>query len=138
MFSIKVEADFSSAHNLRRYRGKCEELHGHNWKVEVVVLSDKLDKAGMVLDFNYLKMELNKVLDKLDHKYLNNIPYFKKVNPVRNTRAKRRRGKISNGVNPTSENIAQFIYDQLIPHIQNIQSVTVWESGNSSATYYAK
>ena len=55
MYSIKVEANFSSAHNLRGYKGKCEELHGHNWKVEVVVSKKKLDKIGMVLDFKYLK-----------------------------------------------------------------------------------
>lgn len=119
MFSIKVEASFSSAHNLKKYRGKCEELHGHNWKVEVVATNDKLDKAGMVLDFRYLKMKLHKVLDKLDHKYLNNIPYFKKVNP-------------------TSENIARYIYQQLKPQIKSLKSITVWESENSSATYDEK
>ena len=76
MYDIKVEANFSAAHNLRGYRGKCEELHGHNWKVEIVVSSEKPDKIGMVLDFRYLKMELLRVLGKLDHKYLNKIPYF--------------------------------------------------------------
>jgi 6-pyruvoyltetrahydropterin/6-carboxytetrahydropterin synthase len=60
MFSVKIEADFSSAHNLRGYQGKCEELHGHNWKVELVASRDKLDKAGMVLDFKYIKAELKK------------------------------------------------------------------------------
>ena len=64
MYSIKVEASFSSAHNLRGYRGKCEELHGHNWKIEAVVSRGQLDKAGMVLDFKDLKMELNKILEK--------------------------------------------------------------------------
>src|SRR3989338_1026688 len=107
-YSIKVEADFSSAHNLREYRGKCEALHGHNWKVEVAASGEKLDKAGMLLDFRYLKMQLNKLLDKLDHKYLNKIPYFKKLNP-------------------TSENIAKYIYDTLKPKVPNIKSVTVWE-----------
>jgi len=116
MYSIKVEANFSAAHNLRGYKGKCEELHGHNWKVEVEALSDRLNNAGMVLDFKYLKNKLNRVLEKLDHKYLNNIPYFKKANP-------------------TSENIARYIYDHLKSQISNIQSVTVWESENSAATY---
>lgn len=117
MYNIKVEADFSAAHNLRGYRGKCEELHGHNWKVEVVVTKDKLDKAGMVLDFKYLKQKLCRVVEQLDHKYLNKIPYFKKVNP-------------------TSENIARYIYDNLKAAVSGIASVTVWENYNSCASYY--
>lgn len=116
MFSIKVEADFSAAHNLLGYKGKCEELHGHNWKVEVVAAKDKLDKTGMVLDFKYLNTKLNQVLDALDHKYLNNISYFKKVNP-------------------TSENIAKYIYDCLRPKVSSLLSVTVWESEKSCASY---
>jgi len=124
MFIIKVEANFSSAHNLRGYKGKCEELHGHNWKVEAEVISGKLDKAGMVLDFQYLKFKLNSILEKLDHKYLNKIAYFKKFNP-------------------TSENIAKYIYNTLsktlIPKSNpatKLNSITVWESDKSSATYY--
>ncbi|MBU1726930.1 MAG: 6-carboxytetrahydropterin synthase QueD [Candidatus Omnitrophica bacterium] len=116
MYSIKVEGDFSSAHNLRGYRGRCEDLHGHNWKVEVVVSRDTLDKLGMVMDFKSLKKKLHLLLDKMDHKYLNDIAYFKKVNP-------------------TSENIAKYIYDSLKSKIKDIKSVTVWESNTSSATY---
>ncbi|MCM8779795.1 MAG: 6-carboxytetrahydropterin synthase QueD [Candidatus Omnitrophica bacterium] len=124
MFSIKVEGGFSSAHNLRGYKGKCEELHGHNWRVEAEVISKKLDKAGMVLDFHYLKSKLNSILDRLDHKYLNKIPSFKKLNP-------------------TSENIARYIYNSLDKSLKpksnpaiKLNSVTVWESDKSSATYY--
>jgi len=116
MYNIRVEADFSSAHNLRGYKGKCEELHGHNWKIEAVASKDKLDKSGMVLDFRYLKTELNKCIEKLDHKYLNRLAYFKKVNP-------------------TSENIAKYIYDRLRPKIASLKSVTVWENNSSCATY---
>ncbi len=116
MYSIKIEGNFSSAHNLRGYRGKCEELHGHNWKIEVVVSKNTLDKAGMVLDFKHLKRKLNLVLEKLDHKYLNNIAYFKRVNP-------------------TSENIAKYIYDNLKRPVAGISSVAVWENTASSATY---
>lgn len=116
MYSVRVEGNFSSAHNLREYKGKCEELHGHNWKIEIAVCKSGLDKAGMVADFTYLKAELNKVLDKLDHKYLNDIPYFKKANP-------------------TSENIAKYIYDCLKSRISGLKSVTVWESEKSCATY---
>jgi 6-pyruvoyltetrahydropterin/6-carboxytetrahydropterin synthase len=119
MYNIKVEASFSSAHNLRGYKGKCEALHGHNWKVEAVVSKDKLDKTGMVLDFKYLKMELNKVLEKLDHKHLNSLSYFKKSNP-------------------TSENIAKYIYDRLRPQVAALKLITVWESDNSCATYYGE
>lgn len=133
MFSIKVEGNFSSAHNLRGYKGKCEELHGHNWKIEVVVNKDKLDKTGMVLDFKYLKSELNKVLEKLDHKYLNNLPYFKKINPARKKIGGKR--KRSDGVNPTSENIAKYIYDILKLRVAGLKSVTVWENNVSSCTY---
>ncbi|MBU3958680.1 MAG: 6-carboxytetrahydropterin synthase QueD [Candidatus Omnitrophica bacterium] len=118
MYSIKVEADFSAAHNLRGYRGKCEELHGHNWKVAAVARKDNLDKIGMVLDFHYLKRELNKILERLDHKYLNRLAYFKKVNP-------------------TSENIAKYIYEHLQSEVSSIQSVTVWENNTSSVTYEA-
>jgi 6-pyruvoyltetrahydropterin/6-carboxytetrahydropterin synthase len=119
MYSIKVEASFSSAHNLRGYKGKCEELHGHNWKIELVAAKDKLDKTGMVLDFKYLKTQLNSVLEKLDHKYLNGLPYFKKVNP-------------------TSENIAKYIYERIRRKVPATKSVTVWESENSQATYYGE
>ena len=116
MYSIKVEENFSSAHNLREYKGKCEELHGHNWKIEVVAAQDRLDKSGMVLDFKYLKKKLNTVLEKLDHRYLNRIPYFKKFNP-------------------TSENIAKYIYDCLKSQIPSVKTVTVWENNTSCATY---
>jgi len=116
MYSIKVEAYFSAAHNLRGYKGKCEELHGHNWKVELTAAKDKLDKTGMVLDFKYLKQKLDNVLAKLDHKYLNNTSYFKKVNP-------------------TSENIARYIYDAIKRQGLKLKSVTVWENATCSTTY---
>lgn len=116
MYSIKIEASFSAAHNLRGYKGKCEELHGHNWKVEVAVASKELDKIGMVVDFKELKMRLNNVLEDLDHKYLNRIPCFLKRNP-------------------TSENIAKYIYDRVKRQGVRVKSVTVWESENSSAMY---
>ncbi|HTY44580.1 MAG TPA: 6-carboxytetrahydropterin synthase QueD [Patescibacteria group bacterium] len=116
MYRVKVEGYFSSAHNLRAYKGKCETLHGHNWKVEVTVAGKALDKTGMVMDFTVLKAHLAKVTEDLDHRYLNSIAYFKKANP-------------------TSEYIARYIYGRLKPRIRGIESVTVWESQNSSATY---
>jgi 6-pyruvoyltetrahydropterin/6-carboxytetrahydropterin synthase len=116
MYRIKIEGVFSSAHNLKGYKGKCEELHGHNWRIEVAVEKEGLDKAGMVMDFKVLKDKLNRILKNMDHKYLNNIPYFKKVNP-------------------TSENIARYIYDTLKKTVSVIKSVTVWENNTSCATY---
>jgi 6-pyruvoyltetrahydropterin/6-carboxytetrahydropterin synthase len=116
MFSVKVEGNFSSAHNLRGYKGKCEALHGHNWKVEAALASDSLNKTGMVIDFKILKRKLRNILEKLDHKYLNRIPYFQKINP-------------------TSENIAKYIYERLKACRLSPKAVTVWESENSCATY---
>ncbi len=119
MYSIKIELYFSSAHFLRDYKGKCEELHGHNWKVEANVESGKLAKSGMVVDFHDLKNKLNAVLERLDHKCLNDLSYFKKVNP-------------------TSENIAQYIYNNLKSEVENLKLVTVWESHNCCASYYER
>jgi 6-pyruvoyltetrahydropterin/6-carboxytetrahydropterin synthase len=116
MYSVEVELHFSSAHNLRGYKGKCESLHGHNWKIVAVAENQKLNKLGMVMDFHDLKAHLRAILDKLDHKYLNSVPYFKKFNP-------------------TSENIAKYIYDLLKRKVPGLKSITVWESHNSSATY---
>ena len=116
MYSLKVEANFSSAHNLRGYKGKCEDLHGHNWRIEAVVKSDELNNIGIVVDFKELKQRLNAVLDQMDHKYLNKLTYFKKVNP-------------------TSENIAKYIYQKLIKKIPLLDSVTVWENATCCATY---
>ncbi|MDD5634141.1 MAG: 6-carboxytetrahydropterin synthase QueD [Candidatus Omnitrophica bacterium] len=118
MFTIKVKSEFNSAHNLRGYKGKCEELHGHNWTVELAVCSEKLDKTGMVVDFKEVKEALNEILQALDHKYLNELKYFKKNNP-------------------TSENIAKYIFNEISerrPDI-SIKEVTVWETDSSAATY---
>jgi len=121
MFEVSVEAVFSSAHHLVEYKGKCENMHGHNWKVQASVGKESLSGMGMVLDFVDFKKALNEILMLLDHKLLNDLPYFKKVNP-------------------TSENIAKYIYDELrrvlnIPAAMNLK-VRVWETDTSSATYY--
>ena len=116
MYEIKIQSDFSAAHNLRNYRGKCENLHGHNWKVEAVFTYKKLDKDGMAVDFKKVKALLKEVLEKLDHAYLNETDIFKKLNP-------------------TSENIAKFIYEEMKKKDKNIASVAVWENENSCATY---
>lgn len=118
MYTIKVEAQFSSAHNLREYKGKCESLHGHNWKIEAEVKSASLDTIGMAMDFSLLRKKLKVIIGKLDHQYLNKVAYFRKVNP-------------------TSENIAKYIFDRLKPQVKNLSSVTVWENPSSRATYEA-
>jgi len=117
MFEIKVTSEFNGAHNLRGYEGKCENLHGHNWKVEAVVGKKDLDKLGMVTDFKIVKNELERILDGLDHKYLNDLKIFRKYNP-------------------TSERIAEYIYNELSKKIKRISRVTVWETDSSCATYF--
>ena len=120
MYKIKVISHFSGAHNLRNYKGKCEALHGHNWKVEVVVRADKLNDSGMVMDFSDLKKTTKEVLERLDHGYLNDIEYFKENNPC-------------------SEVIAGYIYEQLKPKVKEynckIDEVRVWETDNACAIY---
>lgn len=121
MFDLSVETQFSSAHQLRGYKGKCEALHGHNWRVQVTISSEKLDDIGMVLDFHELKKIVNEAVAALDHAYLNDIFPFTEINP-------------------SSENIAKWIHESIRKKIQknncNIAAVTVWENETSSATYY--
>ena len=120
MFEVSVQASFSAAHQLRGYKGrpvgqasKCENMHGHNWKIRIFVSAKKLNKQGMVVDFTDLKNSLNRVLSGLDHKNLNNIPYFRKINP-------------------TSENIAKYIHKALD---KKLLTVSVWETDTFCARY---
>jgi 6-pyruvoyltetrahydropterin/6-carboxytetrahydropterin synthase len=120
MYKITVLSHFSGAHRLRYLHGKCEELHGHNWKIEVSVVSNRLNKEGVVIDFNLLKQKVEKILKFLDHSYLNDLPYF-------------------SGREPSSENIAKFIFDRLKAELRGqhsvLKEVTAWESETSCATY---
>lgn len=120
-FKVAVLSSFSAAHRLMDYKGKCENMHGHNWRVEASCQAGQLDKHGMVVDFSELKKALNKILMQFDHKVLNDIQYFKKVNP-------------------TSENIAKFIYDKLQKSLTayslQLIAVTVWETDASRASYF--
>ncbi|MFQ5647562.1 MAG: 6-carboxytetrahydropterin synthase QueD [bacterium] len=118
MFEVSVEASFSSAHQLRGYKGKCENLHGHNWKVEAVVRSERVDDLGMVIDFQKLKGSLHQILEELDHRNLNDLPPF--INQ-----------------NPSSENIAAYLYRELKKKVSCAPArITVWESEKCSATYF--
>ncbi|RJR14548.1 MAG: 6-carboxytetrahydropterin synthase QueD [Nitrospiraceae bacterium] len=121
MFDLTIESQFSAAHQLRGYKGKCEALHGHNWRVQVTISSEKLDELGMVLDFHDLKAITGEVLASLDHAFLNDVFPFTEINP-------------------SSENMAKWIYESIRKKILKknceISSVTVWENETSSATYY--
>jgi 6-pyruvoyltetrahydropterin/6-carboxytetrahydropterin synthase len=122
MHRITVYDYFSSAHQLRGYKGKCEELHGHNWKVEIQIESEDLDNLGMLMDFKDVKKLLKEMVDELDHKMLNDLEPFKKVNP-------------------SSENVAKYIYETLsqrLPEGIDLVQTSVWESENSKTTYYIK
>jgi 6-pyruvoyltetrahydropterin/6-carboxytetrahydropterin synthase len=117
MYSIKVKAVFSAAHNLKNYKGKCERLHGHNWNVEATFAYGKLGRDGLAIDFKEAKSLLNSVLEKLDHSHLNSL-------------------KILGGMNPTSENLARFIYEAVRKRCPSVNSVSVWENDSSCASYY--
>jgi 6-pyruvoyltetrahydropterin/6-carboxytetrahydropterin synthase len=121
MYKLKVETSFAAAHCLNNYQGDCENLHGHNWKVEVTVTANELDKAGLGIDFKILKSETSALLKTLDHKYLNELPPFIEKSP-------------------SSENIARYLYHELANKFNNdnvkLEMVTVWESDFASASYY--
>ncbi len=122
MFEVSVKGSFSGAHRLKGYRGKCESLHGHNWDVEVFVATKKLDHGGLSIDFKVLKNKLNGVLASLDHSDLNGVAFFKKVNP-------------------SAENIAKYIFVNFKKALKreklSLRRVSVWETRDSCATYYA-
>jgi len=121
VYDLMIESQFSSAHQLRGYQGKCENMHGHNWRVQVTVSSDKLDDIGIVIDFHELKKITGEVISSLDHSFLNEVFPFTEINP-------------------SSENIAKWIYETIKKKLDqdkcNVSSVTVWENETASATYY--
>lgn len=122
MYTLKVEGAFEAAHQLPDYPGKCARLHGHNWVVEALVKGRELDKLGMLVDFKTVKKALNNVLDRYDHRFLNELVPF------------------NTGVNPTAENLARIIFTELedneafTAEVQ-LAAVTVFESPKSSVTY---
>lgn len=119
MYLISVEKDFDAAHFLRGYGGKCERLHGHRFRVVARLEATKLNRTGMAYDFTELKKQLGAVLEKYDHRCLDEIPPFDKINP-------------------SSENIAATVYGELkkrLPRGVTLESVDVWESPDACATY---
>jgi len=120
MYHLMIKTHFAAAHRLVNYQGDCENLHGHNWNVEVTVAAQELDSAGLGLDFKILKRRTKTLLDELDHKYLNDLDAFREISP-------------------SSEQIARFIFGRLsqVLNDQNVQieRVTVWESEYACASY---
>lgn len=121
MYELTIETQFSAAHQLRGYKGRCEKLHGHNWRVQVSVFAERLDEIGLAIDFHELKKITNEVLLPLDHSMLNEVFPFTEINP-------------------SSENIAKWLYDSLKKRVNNdnikLSAVTVWESEAAAATYF--
>lgn len=123
MYRISIEDKISSAHQLRGYKGKCENLHGHNWRIILTVKGEKLDNLGMLIDFHDLREILTGILSEIDHKNINDVSYFLHINP-------------------TSENIAYYVYHRMravielkeIPGIE-VDRVRVFETEKSMAEY---
>jgi 6-pyruvoyltetrahydropterin/6-carboxytetrahydropterin synthase len=121
MYELKVITQFSAAHRLENFHGKCEALHGHNWKVEVFMTGEGLDGAGLLMDFGVVKARTREVLKELDHKYLNELPAFRDQNP-------------------SSENLAHYLFQRLSAALNcdwaRVRRINVWESDTSCASYY--
>jgi 6-pyruvoyltetrahydropterin/6-carboxytetrahydropterin synthase len=124
MYEVTVEAGFSSGHYLRNYHGKCENPHGHNYKVRVTLYGDELDTTGLLLDFKMLKQVMLPMIDRIDHQMLNDLEPFIELNP-------------------SAENIAKFFYDQTNEQLSDmtggrvkVKDCTIWETDTTTATYY--
>jgi 6-pyruvoyltetrahydropterin/6-carboxytetrahydropterin synthase len=120
MYELTVITQFAAAHQLRKFRGKCEKLHGHNWRIEVSLTGEKLNDAGLLIDFEEIKEATDRILEELDHSFLNELPQFKDQNP-------------------SSENIAAYIFEKLGSTLNSNQikvtKVTAWESDSARASY---
>ena len=120
MYHLTVKTHFAAAHRLVNYQGDCENLHGHNWNVEVTVSARELDTAGLGIDFKILKRHTKELLGELDHKYLNDLPAFSQISP-------------------SSEQIARFLFHRLSAQLDSanvhLERVTVWESEFACASY---
>jgi len=120
MYRLTIQTYFAAAHRLINYQGDCENLHGHNWKVEVTVAARSLDSSGLGIDFKILKARAKEVLGRLDHGYLNDLEPFRETSP-------------------SSENIARYLFEQLQAVLDDgnvkLDKVNVWESENACASY---
>ena len=124
MFEVSVEETFAAGHALRNYHGKCENVHGHNYRCQVTVEGEQLNSIGLLVDFVELKRVVHSVLDRLDHQWLNEYAPF-------------------DAINPSAENIAKYIYDEVSKGIgpkkgARLAFVKLWETDTASAIYRAK
>jgi 6-pyruvoyltetrahydropterin/6-carboxytetrahydropterin synthase len=121
MYELMIETKFSAAHQLREYQGRCERLHGHNWRVDVSVEAEKLNSIGLAMDFKELKDATDNFLVQVEHAFVNEVFPFTEINP-------------------SSENIAKWIFDGLSGKVNDgnvrVSVVTVWESDTAMASYY--
>ena len=124
MFEVSVEQTFAAGHALRNYKGKCENVHGHNYRVLVTIRGEQLDSIGLLVDFVEVKKLMHRVIERLDHQFINDIPPF-------------------DVLNPSAENIAQYFYQEIGKGMAagsddgrvQIAEVKIWETDTSSATY---
>jgi len=123
MFEVTVEDSFAAGHYLRDYKGKCENPHGHNYKVRVTLAGEQLDKAGLLLDFKDLRDVMRDVIERLDHQMINDVEPFKELNP-------------------SAENLAKYFYDEANRKLDRVtqgrvrvKNVTVFETDTTTATY---
>ena len=121
MFEVSVEQTFAAGHALRNYKGKCENVHGHNYRVRVTIAGEQLDGAGLLVDFVDIKRLMGGAIEYLDHRFINDLEPFDKINP-------------------SAENIAKYFYDRLNAGLKNeapvwISEIRVWETDTSSAVY---
>jgi 6-pyruvoyltetrahydropterin/6-carboxytetrahydropterin synthase len=122
MFQVTVDENFSSGHALRGYKGKCENVHGHNYKVRVTLEGPQLDSVGLLYDFTHLKRVIREIVGGVDHKFLNDMAPF-------------------DVINPSAENLAKYFYDETtrqmnaLPEGARVTSITIWETDTTSATY---
>lgn len=122
MYEVLIRTNFSGAHSLRAYKGECVNLHGHNWKVEVSVTAIELNKSGMIIDFKVLEKALEEIIGRFDHKNINEIKPFDQMNP-------------------TAENLARWVFDELLKQIPKkynstkVLRVSVWETDKYCASY---
>ncbi len=124
MFEVSVEDTFAAGHALRGYRGKCENPHGHNYKVQITLHGEQLDNIGLLFDFKDLKIAMNEVIDRLDHKFINDVAPFTELNP-------------------SAENMAKYFYDEINTLLGDrtqgrvrVKLVKMWETDTTVATYF--
>jgi len=120
MFQVTVDETFSSGHALRGYKGKCENVHGHNYRVQVTIEGQQLDSIGLLVDFVEVKKVMNRIIDRLDHQFINDLAPF-------------------DTINPSAENMAKYFHDEIVSGLNagtvRVREVKIWETDTASATY---